>query len=48
MRCMINIPVFCFGGDKVIRDEMRLSRPNRCCERDEVADQLPVFLEQFG
>jgi hypothetical protein len=48
MRCMINIPVFCFGGDKVIRDEMRLSRADRFFERDEIADKLPVFLNQFG
>jgi hypothetical protein len=43
-----HIGVFCFGGDEVIRDEVQLARADSCLDRDEVADRLPLFLEQFG
>lgn len=47
MQYQINVAVFCFGGDRDIRDEMRLSRADRFFERDEIAALLPKFLEQF-
>ena len=48
MRHQINLPVFCFGGDEELRDEMRLARADRCFERDEIADKLSMFLEQYA
>jgi hypothetical protein len=44
----INLAVFCFGGDEDLQDEMRLSRADRFFSRDEIADRLPQFLEQYG
>ncbi|OOG23814.1 hypothetical protein B1C78_09780 [Thioalkalivibrio denitrificans] len=43
----INIPVFCFGGDEDIRDEMRLARADRFFSRDEMLEMLPRFFEQY-
>ena len=48
MRYQINIPVFCFGGDEDIRDEMRLARADRFFSRVEMIKMLPQFLEQYG
>lgn len=48
MEHMINIPVFCFGGDADIRDEMRLMRADRFYDRDQLIAALPAFFEQFG
>ena len=45
---MLNIPVFCFGGTRELRDQARLARADRFFERAEVADRLVVFCEQFG
>ncbi|QKT04562.1 hypothetical protein HUS23_12465 [Ectothiorhodospiraceae bacterium 2226] len=45
---MLNIAVFCFGGDEVIRDEMRLARADRFFEREEMVERLPEFLRQYG
>ena len=45
---MLNIPVFCFGGTRELRDQARLARADRFFERVEVADRLVVFCEQFG
>lgn len=47
VRHMVNIPVFCFGGDEDLRDEMRLSRADRFLERTEIPAMLPRFLEQY-
>ena len=44
----INLAVFCFGGDEDLQDEMRLSRADRFFSRDEIANRLPQFLEQYG
>ena len=48
MQFQINIAVFCFGGDEDIRDEMRLSRADRCFERDELLEMLPRYFDQYG
>lgn len=47
MEYQINIPVFCFGGDQDIQDEMRLSRADRFFGRDEMIDKLPEFIRQY-
>jgi hypothetical protein len=47
MEYQINIPVFCFGGDEDIQEEMRLSRADRFFSRDEMLKMLPVFVEQY-
>jgi len=47
MQYQINIPVLCFGGDKDIQDEMRLSRADRFFSEDEMLSKLPQFFEQY-
>ncbi|AGA34867.1 hypothetical protein TVNIR_3230 [Thioalkalivibrio nitratireducens DSM 14787] len=48
MEYQINLPVFCFGGDEDIQDEMRLSRADRFFDREEMLARLPEFLRQYG
>ncbi len=48
MEYQINLPVFCFGGDEDIRDEMRLSRADRFFTREEMVARLPDFLQQYA
>ena len=48
MQFQINIPVFCFGGDEDVRDEMRLARADRCFERNELMEMLPRYFDQYG
>jgi len=45
---MLNIAVFCFGGEEDIRDEMRIARADRFFDRDELLGMLPEFLKQYG
>lgn len=45
---MLNVPIFCFGGDAARRDAARLARADRFFERSEVADMVPRFCEQFA
>lgn len=45
---MLNLPIFCFGGDAARRDAARLARADRFFGRDEIAERLPQFCEQFG
>lgn len=45
---LVNIAVFCFGGARDIRDEMRMARADRFFDRDAIAARLPVFLQQHG
>lgn len=45
---MLNVPVFCFGGTREMRDEARQARADRFFERAEIAEKLGVFCEQFG
>jgi hypothetical protein len=47
MQFQINIPVFCFGGDEDVQDEMRLSRADRFFSREEMLLMLPEFLKQY-
>ena len=47
-RYMLQIAVFCFGGDPGLRDEMRLNRADRFFERDEIGERLGSFLQQYG
>jgi hypothetical protein len=47
MEYQINLPVFCFGGDADIQDEMRLSRADRFFTREEMLARLPEFLRQY-
>ncbi len=48
MQYQINTPVFCFGGDEDIQDEMRLARADRFFSREEMIEMLPQFLEQYA
>ncbi len=45
---MLNIAVFCFGGDEALVGEMRMARADRFFGREEVVERLPQFLEQYG
>ncbi len=45
---MVQIAVFCFGGDSELRDEMRLARADRFFDRGEMAAVLPQFLSQYS
>lgn len=45
---MLNIAVFCFGGDEGLVDEMRMARADRFFGREEILERLPQFLEQYG
>jgi hypothetical protein len=48
MQYQINIPVFCFGGDIDIQEEMRLSRADRFFSADELVSMLPQFCENYN
>ena len=45
---MLNLAVFCFGGAPAVRDAARLGRADRFFTREETAEKLPAFCEQFG
>lgn len=45
---MLNVPIFCFGGTRELRDEARRARADRFFERAEISDRLVAFCEQFG
>ncbi len=47
MEYQINLPVFCFGGDADIQDEMRLCRADRFFTAEEMVQRLPEFLRQY-
>jgi len=48
MQYQINIPVFCFGGDADIQDEMRLSRADRFFSEKQMLDVLPQYFQQYN
>lgn len=48
MQYQVNTPVFCFGGDEAIQDEMRLARADRFFGREEMITMLPKFFEQYA
>ena len=45
---MLNIPIFCLGGDQAARDAARLARADRFFARDEIAALLPKLCGQFA
>ncbi|HXZ94263.1 MAG TPA: hypothetical protein VEG36_15415 [Burkholderiales bacterium] len=45
---MLNVPIFCFGGDAAARDAARRARADRFFGRDEIAVLLPKLCEQFA
>jgi len=45
---LLNIPIFCFGGDAAARDAARLARADRFFERGELAAMLPRLCEGFA
>lgn len=47
MQFQINIPVFCFGGDEDLQEEMRLSRADRFFTRETMLEMLPMFFRQY-
>lgn len=47
MEWMLNVPIFCFGGNDDERDTARLNRADRFFERDEVAERLLQYCHQF-
>lgn len=48
MQFQINIPVFCFGGDSDIQNEMRLSRADRFFTQSQLIEMLPEFFKQYN
>lgn len=48
MELALNIAIFCFGGDAGVRDEARLNRADRFFERDEIAQKMKLFCQQYG
>jgi hypothetical protein len=45
---MLNIPIFCLGGDQAARDAARLARADRFFAREEIAALLPKLCQQFA
>jgi len=48
MQYQINIPVFCFGGETDIQDEMRLSRADRFFTEPQMLSSLPQYFDQYN
>lgn len=48
MEYLLQIAVFCFGGDADVKDEMRMSRADRFYTRDQIVTTLPQFLAQYA
>lgn len=47
MEYMLNIAIFCFGGDAELRDQARLNRADRFFERDEIVEKMKLFCHQY-
>lgn len=47
MELMLNVPIFCFGGESDVRDEARLSRADRFFERAEILEKMKLFCQQY-
>ncbi len=47
MQYQINLPVFCFGGDQAVQEEMRMARADRFLSREEMLALLPQFIDQY-
>ncbi len=48
MQYQINLPVFCFGGDEDIQNEMRLSRADRFFTEAQMLSTFPQYIEQYN
>ncbi|MBI2313324.1 MAG: hypothetical protein HYU77_12570 [Betaproteobacteria bacterium] len=48
MELMLNVPVFCFGGDPSLRDQARLARADRFFERGEMVGKMKLYCGQYG
>jgi len=48
MEYLLQIAVFCCGGDSDTQDEMRRSRADRFYTRDQIVTMLPQFLAQYA
>ncbi|MFZ5555371.1 MAG: hypothetical protein ACOZDY_01400 [Pseudomonadota bacterium] len=48
MEMLLNIAIFCFGGDAALRDRARLARADRFFGRDEIVEKLPLYCDQYG
>ncbi len=44
----INLPVFCVGGDQVLRGEVIASRADRALDREAFLELLPKIAAQFA
>ncbi|WP_414039914.1 hypothetical protein ACJU26_12255 [Acidithiobacillus sp. M4-SHS-6] len=44
----LNIPIFCLGGTREIRDRARSARADRFFDREEGLQRLPEFFQQFA
>lgn len=47
MELLLNVPIFCFGGEQDVRDEARLSRADRFFEREEIVGKMQLFCQQY-
>ena len=47
MEYMLNVPIFCFGGEPDVRDEARLRRADRFFERNEMVEKMNLFCHQY-
>lgn len=47
MELMLNVPIFCFGGDSARRDEARLARADRFFERAEMVEKMQLYCHQY-
>ncbi len=45
---MLNVPILCFGGDKVQQDRARMAGADRLFSPAEIVGALPEFCSQLG
>ena len=45
---MLQIAIFCFGGEADLRDALRLARADRFYDRNRLATTLPDFFGQYA
>ncbi|HSO05793.1 MAG TPA: hypothetical protein VLW45_01025 [Pelomicrobium sp.] len=48
MEMLLNIAIFCFGGDAESRDRARLARADRFFERGEIVERMRIYCDQYG
>ena len=44
----LNIPIFCFGGERAARDAARIARADRFFGREELEAMLPKICESYA